>query len=197
MDFTKGLYLRNYLHSSTFNIKSNEKGLLDEKVSAYVGFDPTAQNLHLGNYLQLITIFRAVEYGIDPILVLGRATGGIGDPSGKSKERVMLSQEDISNNSNLIREKLIALADNIKSFLHNKKGLSADYTIIDNYDFYKEMCVLDFFREFGFNIRINPLLNREAISKRLESEEGMTYTEFSYQLFQSIDYYYLNKDYVI
>ncbi len=151
---------------------TNEKKInkLIGNESVYIGFDPTASSLHLGNYVQITILKRFQKFGFNPIVVLGGATGMIGDPSGKSKERNLLGKKEILNNKNSIKKQL------------EKFGLK----VIDNYDFYKNMNVLDFFRNVGKSLNINYMLSKDVVASRLE--KGISFTEFSYQLIQGWDF---------
>ena len=136
----------------------------------YIGFDPTAKSLHLGNYIQIAILRRFKKAGFIPIAVLGGATGMIGDPSGKSEERNLLSKDDLNVNKAAIRKQL-------ESF---------GFEVIDNYDFYKDINILEFLRNAGKLLSINYMLAKDSVSSRLET--GMSFTEFSYQLIQGWDF---------
>ena len=155
------------------NIEKFEK-LSNE--SLYIGFDPTAESLHLGNYVQIAILKRFEMAGFKPIAVLGGATGMIGDPSGKSEERNLLSEETLQKNINKIKNQL-------ESF-----GIE----VFNNYEIYKDMNVLEFLREVGKLININYMLSKEIVSSRLE--KGISFTEFSYQLIQGWDFKKLYDD---
>ena len=153
------------------NITNVEKfNKLKKGDAVYIGFDPTAESLHLGNYIQISMLKRFESYGFKPVAVLGGATGMIGDPSGKSQERNLLSPEKLIDNKEKIRAQLA----------------SYGFEVVDNYDFYKDMGVLDFLRNVGKLININYMLNKEVVSSRLET--GISFTEFSYQLIQGWDF---------
>lgn len=153
------------------NITNEEKfNKLEAGDGVYIGFDPTAKSLHLGNYLQIVTLLRFKEAGFKPVAILGGATGMIGDPSGKNAERNLLTVDELNDNRKHIKEQL-------ESF-----GIQ----VIDNYDFYKDMNVLTFLREVGKLLNINYMLNKEVVSSRLET--GISFTEFSYQLIQGWDF---------
>lgn len=193
-NFAKELTTRRYIHDST--IQHIGGSLIDLPVSGYVGFDPTAPRIHLGNYLQIVTLFRGVQFGIRPIIVLGGATGGIGDPSGKTQERKVIEHSTLQDNTNIMKDQLTILSKNLISYIGKYHDIDSTFTIINNHDFYANMNVLDFFRSFGFHLRVSPMLAKENISQRLHSTNGITYTEFSYQIFQGIDYYHLFKTHV-
>ncbi|MBR2055696.1 MAG: tyrosine--tRNA ligase, partial [Mycoplasmataceae bacterium] len=139
----------------------------------YVGFDPTALSLHLGNYLQILLLKKFSKIGLKTYGVLGGATGMIGDPSFKNSERKLLDKETLNKNKEQIKLQLQAF------------GLE----VIDNYDFYKNMNILDFLRDVGKCINVNYMMSKESISSRLET--GLSFTEFSYTLLQGYDFYQL------
>lgn len=158
------------------NISSEEKfNSLEKGVKVYIGFDPTAQSLHLGNYIQIKTLQRFKQAGFTPIMVVGGATGMIGDPSGRNTERNLLDSKTLENNKEKIRKQLSKF----------------DIDVVDNYDFYKDMNILYFLREVGKLISINYMLSKDVVSSRLEN--GISFTEFSYQLIQGWDFYQLYK----
>lgn len=153
------------------NITNEEKfAQLKQGEAVYIGFDPTAKSLHLGNYLQIVMLLRFKKAGFKPIAVLGGATGMIGDPSGKSAERNLLDSKELDSNKEYIKKQL-------ESF-----GLE----VIDNYDFYKDMNVLTFLREVGKLLNVNYMINKDVVASRLET--GISFTEFSYQLIQGWDF---------
>lgn len=158
------------------NISSEEKfNSLEKGTKVYIGFDPTAQSLHLGNYIQIKTLQRFKQAGFTPIMVVGGATGMIGDPSGRNSERNLLDTQTLESNKNKIRQQLSKF----------------DIDVVDNYDFYKDMNILYFLREVGKLISINYMLSKDVVSSRLEN--GISFTEFSYQLIQGWDFYQLYK----
>lgn len=162
------------------NITNEEKlKNLKEGDGIYIGFDPTATSLHLGNYIQIMILKRFEKAGLKPYAVLGGATGMIGDPSFKDSERVLLDNETLNINKNAIKFQL-------ESF-----GLK----VIDNYEFYKDMTIIDFLRDVGKNININYMINKDSISSRLET--GLSFTEFTYTLLQGYDFSTLYKKYNI
>ncbi len=143
---------------------------LKKGAGIYIGFDPTADSLHLGNYIQIITLLRFKEAGFNPIALLGGATGMIGDPSGKSEERNLQTEKDLLKNKEAIKKQL-------ESF-----GLK----VFDNFDIYKDMNVLTFLREAGKLLNVNYMINKDVVKSRLET--GISFTEFSYQLIQGWDF---------
>ncbi|AZZ65765.1 tyrosine--tRNA ligase [Metamycoplasma phocicerebrale] len=153
------------------NISSEEKFLKIKKgAGVYIGFDPTAQSLHLGNYLQISTLLRFKKAGYKPYAILGGTTGMIGDPSFRSTERNFLDKETLNKNKKAIKAQL------------EKFGLE----VIDNYDFYKNMTLIEFLTDVGKMINVNYLLEKESIATRLNN--GLSFTEFSYQLIQGWDF---------
>ena len=181
MDFIKDLCDRGILNAVTNEAKI-QLFFQNKKAAAYIGFDPTAASLHLGNYLLITIIKRLKMAGIDCYALVGGATGMIGDPSGKTSERQLLTIDKVNSNKALIINQLIQL------------GVDKD-KIIDNYDFYKDMNFLTFLRDVGKYVNINYLLEKEIIKTRLES--GLSFTEFSYNLIQSYDFWKLYNLYNI
>lgn len=162
------------------NITNEEKiSLLKDGDGIYVGFDPTATSLHLGNYIPMTILKRFSKIGLKPYAVLGGATGMIGDPSFKNKERQLLDDQTLKINKNAIKTQLE----------------NYGFQVIDNFDFYKNMNILEFLRDVGKNININYMINKDSISSRLDS--GLSYTEFSYTLLQGYDFSILYKKYGI
>lgn len=160
------------------NITSEEKfKKLPKGSGIYIGFDPTATSLHLGNYIQISMLKRFEKAGFKPFAVVGGATGMIGDPSGKSAERNLLDKETLQKNKDKIKKQL-------ESF-----GLK----VIDNYDFYKDLSILEFLRDTGKLLNVAYMINKDIVKSRIDS--GISFTEFSYQLIQGWDFYKLYKDY--
>ncbi|WP_029513474.1 tyrosine--tRNA ligase [Mycoplasmopsis primatum] len=160
------------------NISNSEKFLkLDPKTTGvYVGFDPTAESLHLGNYILISVLQRFAKAGFKTYALIGGATGMIGDPSFKDAERVLLDQAKVVNNKNHIKSQL-------ESF---------GFQIIDNYDFYKNMNILDFLRNTGKLINISYMTAKESVQKRID--KGLSFTEFTYQLLQGADFLHAYKN---
>jgi tyrosyl-tRNA synthetase len=154
--------------------------------SAYVGFDPTADSLHLGNFLGILALMYAQKHGIRPIAVVGGATGLIGDPSGKTSERQLLTPETVAKNVEGVRAVLARFLD----FNHP----TAPASIVSNLDWFGPMSAIAFLRDIGKHFRLGPMLAKDSVKSRMEgSDEGMSYTEFSYQLLQGYDFYHLHK----
>lgn len=159
--------------------------ILKKPLRFYVGFDPTAESLHLGNLVGIIASAWLVKYNHKPIFVVGGATGKIGDPSGKSHERPLLSEEALENNVRAIHQQL--------SEMFHRIDPSIEPIVLNNDDWYQKLSVTDFLRDIGKQFRMGPMLSKDSVKSRLNSEEGMSYTEFSYQILQGFDFCYLNR----
>jgi tyrosyl-tRNA synthetase len=158
--------------------------LAREKVTAYIGFDPTAASLHVGNLVQIMALKRVQRFGHSPVALLGGGTGMIGDPSGKTVERQLLSAEAVQANVDAIRAQLAGLLD---------KSLDGpEVRFVDNADWLTKMSAMEFLRDVGKYFTVNYLLAKESVKRRLESEEGISYTEFSYSLLQAYDFLVLH-----
>ena len=167
-----------------FSNEEKVKELLSTKQTIYCGFDPSAASMHLGNYVMISILKRLQKAGHRIIALVGGATGMIGDPSGKSKERNLQTKEKLAENTASIKaqlERFIDLSD-------PERGI-----ILNNYDWLGNMQTLDFLRDYGKYFPINYMLSKEIVSSRLEA--GISFTEFAYQILQSIDFYLLNKNY--
>jgi tyrosyl-tRNA synthetase len=154
--------------------------LANEKITAYIGFDPTASSLHVGNLLTVMGLARLQRYGHTPIAIVGGGTGMIGDPSGKSQERVLLSSEQIDRNVAGVRVQL-------GRFLDFTEAPNAA-RIVNNADWLGTIDVLSFLRDVGKHFSVGYMLQKESVSRRLESEDGISYTEFSYLVLQAYDF---------
>ena len=186
MNFIEELKWRGLIQdiTPTFEDEINEK----MKVG-YIGFDPTSDSLHIGSLVQLIILKHFQNYGHKPIVLIGGATGMIGDPSGKSKERNLLSQEIIDQN-------IKSLHVQFSKFL-NFDDSDNSALILNNFDWNNELNIIEFFRDFGKALTVNYMMSKDSVKKRLgsDSSDGMSFTEFTYQLFQAYDFYYLNEKY--
>ncbi len=151
-----------------------------ERVTAYIGFDPTASSLHIGNLLGLVTLSRLQRYGHSPIAIAGGGTGMIGDPSGKSQERSLLTLDQINANLEGIRPQLAQFLD------FDRPDNPA--RVVNNADWLATFDLLGFLRDTGKYFTVNYMLQKESVHRRLESEDGISYTEFSYLLLQSRDF---------
>src|SRR5215216_1325306 len=154
--------------------------LAGERVTAYIGFDPTASSLHVGSLLTVMGLARLQRFGHTPIAVIGGGTGMIGDPSGKSQERVLLSAEQIEANVAGIRAQLAR-------FLDFDAAPNAA-RIVNNADWLASIDLISFLRDAGKHFTVNYMLQKESVSRRLESDEGISFTEFSYLLLQAYDF---------
>ncbi|WP_396155724.1 tyrosine--tRNA ligase [Flavobacterium sp.] len=178
----RGLY-----HDS---MPGTEEQLLKEVTTAYIGFDPTADSLHIGSMVQIILLLHLKNFGHKPIALVGGATGMIGDPSGKSDERNLLNEEQLAKNVAGIKRVLSRFLD------FNQTGANAPI-MVNNYDWMKSFTFIDFAREVGKRITVNYMMAKDSVKKRLSGEtgDGMSFTEFTYQLIQGYDFYHLHKHY--
>lgn len=162
-----------------------------EMVVGYIGFDPTADSLGIGNLVQIMTLLHFQKSGHKPIAVIGGATGMVGDPSGKSDERNLLDEKTLNHNLACQKKQLEKFLD------FNCGGNSA--VIVNNYDWFKGMAFLDFIRDIGKHITVNYMLAKDSVKNRIagEDREGMSFTEFSYQLVQGYDFYFLWKEHSV
>ncbi len=168
-------------------IPGTEEQLFKESTACYVGFDPTADSLHIGNLIPIILLMHLQKFGHKPIALVGGATGMVGDPSGKSEERNLLGIDVLNHNAASVRVQL-------EKFLDFSSGKTNAAEMVNNYDWFKNISFLDFIRDTGKHISINYMLAKDSVRKRLESENGMSFTEFTYQLVQGYDFYWLNKN---
>ena len=178
MNFLKEMEWRGMIHNTTpgLEIKLNEKPCL-----AYVGFDPTADSLHIGNLVPIMLLVHFQNCGHIPVALIGGATGLIGDPSGKSSERNLLSKEEVESNIKNIKYQL-------ESFL-NFDSQNNPALIVNNIDWCDKISMIDFFRDIGKSLTLNYMMSKESVKNRMES--GISFTEFSYQLIQAYDFYHL------
>ncbi|MCH9631072.1 MAG: Tyrosine--tRNA ligase [Chlamydiia bacterium] len=158
----------------------------DKPLKFYIGFDPTAESLHLGNLVGIVALTWFQKFGHTPVVLLGGATGKIGDPSGKSKERPVLTKELLKHNVSSIKKQL----ENFLDFDHP----TAKPLVLNNDDWFSKISFTDFLRDVGKQFRIGSMLGKESVRARLQSEEGMSFTEFSYQTLQAYDFCYLYKE---
>jgi len=161
-----------------------EEQLNKEMTSGYVGFDPTADSLHVGNLVPITLLMRLQRAGHKPYALVGGATGMIGDPSGKSQERNLLDMTSILHNCDCIRRQL-------GKFIDFTASVPNAAVMVNNYDWFKEFSFLDFIRDIGKHISVNYMMAKDSVKNRLET--GMSFTEFTYQLIQGYDFYHLNK----
>lgn len=179
-NFIAELQWRGMIHDI---MPGTEEALLKKSSSGYIGFDPTADSLHVGHLVQIMTLVHFQRAGHKPFALVGGATGMVGDPSGKSQERNLLGAETLSHNVACVKNQL-------EKFLDFSSG-NTSAEMVNNYDWFKDFSFLDFIRDVGKHITVNYMLSKDSVKKRLET--GMSFTEFSYQLVQGYDFYYLNK----
>ncbi|MDR3653547.1 MAG: tyrosine--tRNA ligase [Paludibacter sp.] len=186
MDFIEELQWRGMIHSV---MPGTEEQLKKEMTAAYIGFDPTSDSLHVGSFAQIMLLKRFQAAGHKPIVLVGGATGMIGDPSGKSQERNLLDEETLQKNLNGIKAQLSKFLD-FDSEIPNKAEM------VNNYDWMKSFSFLEFIRDIGKHITVNYMMSKDSVKKRLgeESKQGMSFTEFTYQLVQGYDFLYLNQN---
>ena len=163
-----------------------EEQLEKEATTGYIGFDPTSDSLHIGSLVPILLLLHLQKAGHKPIALLGGATGMIGDPSGKSDERNLLSEEQLLQNVQGIKRQL-------SKFLNFDAGGPLAPGIVNNYDWFKGISFVEFLRDTGKHITVNYMMAKESVKKRLEGDAGISYTEFAYQLMQGYDYYWLYK----
>ncbi|MDR0961349.1 MAG: tyrosine--tRNA ligase [Mediterranea sp.] len=183
MNFVEELKWRGMLHDM---MPGTEELLAKEHVTAYVGFDPTADSLHIGHLCGLMMLRHLQHNGHKPLALVGGATGMIGDPSGKSAERNLLNEETLQHNQECMKKQLAKFLD-FESDAPNRAEL------VNNYDWMKNFTFLDFAREVGKHITVNYMMAKESVKKRLngEARDGLSFTEFTYQLLQAYDYLHL------
>ncbi|MBO5978672.1 MAG: tyrosine--tRNA ligase, partial [Bacteroidales bacterium] len=184
MDFIEELRWRGMIHDM---MPGTEEQLKKEMTTAYVGIDPTADSLHIGHLCGVMMLRHFQRCGHKPLALIGGATGMIGDPSGKSQERNLLTEEILRHNVACIKEQL-------SRFL-NFDGDSANCAeLVNNYDWMKDFTFLDFAREVGKHITVNYMMAKDSVKKRLngEARDGLSFTEFTYQLLQGYDFLHLN-----
>ncbi|MEP7277217.1 MAG: tyrosine--tRNA ligase [Bacteroidota bacterium] len=161
-----------------------EEQLQKEITSAYIGFDPTADSLHIGSLVPILLLVHLQKAGHKPIALVGGATGMVGDPSGKSEERNLLSEEILRHNQEGVRKQLMQYLD-----FDPSRANCAE--MVNNFDWFKEISFLQFIRDVGKHITVNYMMAKDSVKKRLEGEAGMSFTEFTYQLVQGYDFYWL------
>lgn len=184
MNFVEELRWRGMLHDI---MPGTEELLAKEQVTAYIGFDPTADSLHIGHLCSVMILRHFQRCGHKPLALIGGATGMIGDPSGKSAERNLLNEETLQHNMEGMQRQLAKFLD-FESDAPNRAEL------VNNYDWMKNFTFLDFAREVGKHISVNYMMAKDSVKKRLngEAKDGLSFTEFTYQLLQAYDFLYLN-----
>ena len=183
--FLKELKWRGLIHDVTPEI---EKYLDKRDAYAYIGFDPTSNSFHIGNLVQLIILIHFKKYGYNPIALIGGGTGMIGDPSGKSKERVLLD-------SDTIKENVISLKKQLNKFFLATNKTKSDCLVLNNLSWIDKFSFIEFCRDIGKHISVNYMMSKDSVKNRIKSDtnSGMSFTEFTYQLFQAFDFFYLSK----
>jgi len=164
-----------------------EDQLNKEITTGYIGFDPTADSLHIGSLVPILLLVHLQKAGHRPVALVGGATGMVGDPSGKSEERNLLSEEALQKNVDGIRRQLEKYLD------FNPSNPSAA-RMVNNYDWFKNISFIHFLRDVGKHITVNYMMSKDSVRKRIEGETGISYTEFAYQLMQGYDYYWLYEN---
>tara|TARA_B100001029_G_C15063073_1_gene460392 strand:+ start:3452 stop:4735 length:1284 start_codon:yes stop_codon:yes gene_type:complete len=185
MDFIKELDWRGLISDETPGIRDI---ISSEKITGYIGFDPTSKSLHIGNLLPIMNLVRLQKYGHKPLAVVGGGTGLIGDPSGKSSERNILSKESIEEN-------LYSIKSQLEKFLDFAEGTKNSALILNNAEWLEKINYLDFLRDTGKHFTINYMMKKESVKSRLSRDTGISYTEFSYMTLQAYDYLYLYENY--
>ncbi|MDG1912903.1 MAG: tyrosine--tRNA ligase [Flavobacteriaceae bacterium] len=186
-NFVQELQWRGLLHDI---MPETETFLLEKSTKGYIGFDPTADSLHIGSLVQIMILMHFQKHGHAPIVLVGGATGMIGDPSGKSDERNLLDQQTLEKNC-------AGIQDQLERFLDFDTSLPNPAILVNNYDWMKSYSLIDFSREVGKHITVNYMMAKESVKKRLSSEAkvGMSFTEFTYQLLQGYDFLHLYKNF--
>jgi len=186
-NFVEELRWRGLLHDI---MPDTEAYLLKNKTAGYIGFDPTADSLHIGSLVQIIILMHFQKAGHSSIALVGGATGMVGDPSGKSAERNLLDEATLAKNIAGVKEQLERFLDFNESTSQNPAEL------VNNYDWMKNISLIDFVRDTGKHITVNYMMAKDSVKKRISGEntEGMSFTEFTYQLFQGYDFYHLYKE---
>ena len=179
-NFIEEMQWRGMIHDM---MPGTEEALLKKVSAGYIGFDPTADSLHIGHLVQIMTLVHFQRAGHKPYALVGGATGMVGDPSGKSQERNLLDAETLDHNVSCVKVQL-------EKFLDFDCGENSA-EMVNNYDWFKDMSFLDFIRDVGKHITVNYMMAKDSVKSRLET--GMSFTEFSYQLVQGYDFYHLNK----
>ena len=181
MNFVEELKWRGMIHDI---MPETEDYLSNNKVGGYIGFDPTSDSLHIGSLVQIMILVHFQKHGHTPFVLVGGATGMVGDPSGKSKERNLLEKEELDHNIAAIKKQLSQFLD--------FDAVNNSAVMVNNYDWFKGFNFLDFIRDVGKHITVNYMMAKDSVKKRLET--GISFTEFSYQLVQGYDFYWLYKN---
>ncbi|GAB3021686.1 tyrosine--tRNA ligase [Niabella terrae] len=181
MDLIKELRWRGMLQDM---IPGTEEQLNKEITTGYIGFDPTATSLHIGSLVPILLLVHMQRAGHRPIVLVGGATGMVGDPSGKSEERNLLTEAQLAENVAGIRKQL-------EQYLDFDPASNNAAILVNNYDWFKDISFLEFLRDAGKHITVNYMMAKDSVKKRFDGEVGISYTEFAYQLMQGYDFYHL------
>jgi tyrosyl-tRNA synthetase len=164
-----------------------EDQLQKEMTTAYIGFDPTAESLHIGSLVPILLLVHLQKAGHKPIALIGGATGMIGDPSGKSEERNLLNEETLNKN-------VAGIKSQLEKYIDFNPSLDNSAEMVNNYDWFKPITFIDFLRDTGKHITVNYMMAKDSVKRRIEGEVGLSYTEFAYQLMQGYDFYWLYEN---
>lgn len=164
-----------------------EEQLAKEKTRGYIGFDPTADSLHIGSLVPILILVHFQRAGHSPVALVGGATGMIGDPTGKSEERNLLTEEQLEQN-------IAGIKNQLSRFLHFDDLDPDGAKLVNNFDWFRKISFIDFLREAGKNITVNYMMAKDSVRKRIEGETGISYTEFAYQIMQGYDFYWLYEN---
>ena len=184
MNLIQELRWRGLLHDI---MPGTEEQLEKEMTTGYVGFDPTADSLHIGSLVPIILLVHMQRAGHKPIALIGGATGMVGDPSGKSDERNLLDEETLAKN-------IAGVKAQLESFLNFDRAKPNAAEMANNYDWFKDIGFIEFLRDVGKHITVNYMMAKDSVKKRIEGDTGISYTEFAYQLMQGYDFYWLYKN---
>lgn len=185
INFVDELKWRGLLHDITPNA---EEYLIKESSVGYIGIDPTADSLHIGHLVGVMVMKHFQNAGHKPIILVGGATGMIGDPSGKSEERNLLDEKALRHNENALKEQ-------ISRFIDFSDSVENQALLVNNYDWTKDYTFLDFNRDFGKHLTISYMMSKDSVKSRISSKTGISFTEFTYQLLQGFDFYHLFHEY--
>lgn len=184
MKFIEELRWRGMIHDM---MPGTDEQLEKEMTSAYIGFDPTSDSLHIGSLVPILLLVHFQRAGHKPVALVGGATGMVGDPSGKSEERNLLSEQTLQFN-------LQGVKNQLEKFLDFDPSRPNAAEMVNNYDWFQNMGFLNFIRDVGKHITVNYMMAKDSVKKRIESDNGISFTEFTYQLIQGYDFYWLYKN---
>ncbi|XP_041363706.1 tyrosine--tRNA ligase, mitochondrial-like [Gigantopelta aegis] len=187
----RGLFHKIFPEGSTAELTRR----LSSPQCMYCGFDPTADSLHVGNLLAIVSLLHCQRAGHNAIALVGGATAQIGDPSGKTKDRERIKQSQVEENVVKITENISRVVTNHDTFIWNDKKQLPPFRILNNMEWYKDRNIIEFLSSVGRNFRMGPMLAKHSVQSRLKSSDGMSFTEFTYQIFQSYDWLHLHDRY--